>query len=175
MKHLILTIFLAATVISCRSSGSLEEYYSESSDSLKIQILRSFTNIDYAKAGSGTDSARSSLCNSLPSYEDTPSLYYISTPDCSFCIAAALDFMYTVSISDLSPAVPAVAFKDGDTDVFEFYKDQYSKNLDSTTMQAFNSIRTIKVYDETLNAAEDGVYLVYRNRVLNYIPWPPQS
>ena len=30
MKHLILTIFLAAAVISCRNSESLEEYYSES-------------------------------------------------------------------------------------------------------------------------------------------------
>lgn len=175
MNRIILSIALAAAVMSCRNSDSMEEYYSQSSDSLKIQTLQAFVNIDYTKAADTESSVYHALEYSLPSYGDTPSLFYISTPDCSFCIAAVLDFMYTVCLSDIDPAVPAVVFKEGNTDVFEFYKEQYSEDLDSTVKQTLNDIRTIKIHDGTLDAAEDGVYLVYHNRVLNYMPWPPQS
>lgn len=171
------TIVIIFFLTSCgNTNGKPSEVLSSSliMDSLKIQILRSFVNIDYQKVDPGTDTAmHSGFFSEIPVTTD-PILCYVATPDCSFCIATVLDFMRTVCLSDTKSMIPIIVFKDGDSDLFQFYKEQYISHLDSSLHQTFKSIPALNLYNEYVNNTKDGAYLIYNGRILNYMSRSPQ-
>lgn len=145
-------------------------------DSSKIRRLEAFTNIDLEKAyASSLEEGNSfpdfSSAFTLSPEDDIALILFITRPDCSACIASTLDFLSTNSRSkNTCPAL--IFFKEGDRNIYEFYKDQYTQQIDSTTRNYINNTFVISVgYSEEANNAHDGAYLLYRNRVINYMPW----
>ena len=145
-------------------------------DSSKIRRLEAFTNIDLEKAyASSLEEGNSfpdfSSAFTLSPEDDIALILFITRPDCSACIASTLDFLSTNSRSkNTCPAF--LFFKEGDRNIYEFYKDQYTQQIDSTTRNYINNTFIIGVgYSEEANNAPDGAYLLYRNRVINYMPW----
>ena len=144
-------------------------------DSSKIRRLEAFTNIDLEKAyASSLEDGNSfpdfSSAFTLSPEDDIALILFITSPDCSACIASTLDFLSTNSRSNTCPTI--LFFKEGNRDIYEFYKEQYTKQLDSTTRHYINHTFVISVgYSEEANNAPDGAYLLYRNRVINYMPW----
>lgn len=184
MKSFTSILIFLFFVTSCNYSNNIETYEPTwSNDSLRIRTFIAFFDIDYEKALDETirNSKQYSYCNidffSRNPNNKTPVLLYISTPDCSFCITSTLDFIYTLSLIDnINIPLPVVILKDGDTDIFEFYKQEFINNLDSTNTKAlylFNNFHTINNCWGSINEAADGVYLLYGNRVVNFMEWPP--
>ena len=144
-------------------------------DSSKIRRLEAFTNIDLEKAyASSLEDGNSfpdfSSAFTLSPEDDIALILFITSPDCSACIASTLDFLSTNSRSNTCPTI--LFFKEGNRDIYEFYKEQYTQQLDSTTRHYINHTFVISVgYSEEANNAPDGAYLLYRNRVINYMPW----
>lgn len=144
-------------------------------DSSKIRRLEAFTNIDLEKAyASSLEDGNSfpdfSSAFTLSPEDDIALILFITSPDCSACIASTLDFLSTNSRSNTCPTI--LFFKEGNRDIYEFYKEQYTQQLDSTTQHYINHTFVISVgYSEEANNAPDGAYLLYRNRVINYMPW----
>lgn len=145
-------------------------------DSSKIRRLEAFTNIDLEKAyASSLEEGNSfpdfSSAFTLSPEDDIALILFITRPDCSACIASTLDFLSTNSRSkNTCPAF--LFFKEGDRNIYEFYKDQYTQQIDSTTQNYINNTFIISVgYSEEANNAPDGAYLLYRNLVINYMPW----
>lgn len=144
-------------------------------DSSKIRRLEAFTNIDLEKAyASSLEEGNSfpdfSSAFTLSPEDDIALILFITSPDCSACIASTLDFLSTNSRSNTCPTI--LFFKEGNRDIYEFYKEQYTQQLDSTTRHYINHTFVISVgYSEEANNAPDGAYLLYRNRVINYMPW----
>ncbi len=168
------------TAVSCgynRQSAEINASWSQ--DSSKVRTLEAFLNIDYAKAFGGLSAAD----QSSPDFSEvltqdqgstTPMLIFISRPDCSACIAATLDFLITYSRTDTECPVPLIVFKSGDTDIFEFYRDKLTADVDSTAKSCIERTRHICGDWPPVNNAPDGAYLIYRNRTVGHLPWPPQ-
>ena len=175
-------IFVA---MSCQNNSKIETYTPTwANDSLRINAITSFVNIDFDHLISDStciyDKYNELFLDFFNSPENkTPQLLYLATPDCSFCIASALDFMYTYCLIDnQNIPKPLIILKEGDKAIFEFYKDKFIKDLDSTNFKItdnFKSIKIISRYWYSANEADDGVYLLYRNHVINYMQWPPYS
>ena len=170
------------TVTSCGHSGNNSKtgispsvIESTGIDSSKIRRLEAFTNIDLEKAyASSLEDGNSfpdfSSAFTLSPEDDIALILFITSPDCSACIASTLDFLSTNSRSNTCPTI--LFFKEGNRDIYEFYKEQYTQQLDSTTRHYINHTFVISVgYSEEANNAPDGAYLLYRNRVINYMPW----
>lgn len=177
-----LLFFMAVT--SCGHSGNDSKSEADSAgttgstgiDSSKIRRLEAFTKIDLEKAyASSLEEGNSfpdfSSAFMLTPEKDMPLILFITRPDCSACIASTLDFLSTNSRSkNTYPTI--LFFKEGNSDIYEFYKDQYTQQIDSTTRNYINNTFVISVrYSEEANNAPDGAYLLYRNRVINYMPW----
>ena len=181
-----LILFISMTVASCGNRNNNQGSNSNTStdsdtgispsviestgiDSSKIRRLEAFTNIDLEKAyASSLEDGNSfpdfSSAFTLSPEDDIALILFITSPDCSACIASTLDFLSTNSRSN--------TFKEGNRDIYEFYKEQYTQQLDSTTRHYINHTFVISVgYSEEANNAPDGAYLLYRNRVINYMPW----
>lgn len=188
----ILILFISMTVASCGNRNNNQGSNSNTStdsdtgispsviestgiDSSKIRRLEAFTNIDIEKAyASSLEDGNSfpdfSSAFTLSPEDDIALILFITSPDCSACIASTLDFLSTNSRSNTCPTI--LFFKEGNRDIYEFYKEQYTQQLDSTTRHYINHTFVISVgYSEEANNAPDGAYLLYRNRVINYMPW----
>ena len=187
-----LILFISMTVASCGNRNNNQGSNSNTStdsdtgispsviestglDSSKIRRLEAFTNIDLEKAyASSLEDGNSfpdfSSAFTLSPEDDIALILFITSPDCSACIASTLDFLSTNSRSNTCPTI--LFFKEGNRDIYEFYKEQYTQQLDSTTRHYINHTFVISVgYSEEANNAPDGAYLLYRNRVINYMPW----
>lgn len=176
----LLTISLALlTAVSCgHNRQSAENNASMSSDSSKIRTLEAFLNIDYQKAFEELSTADLSF----PDFSEvltqdpestTPMLIFISSPDCSACIASTLDFFLTYYRTDTDCPMPMIVFKSGDTDIFEFYRDKLAADQDSTIKSTLERARYINGDWPSVNSAPDGAYLLYRNRTIGHLPWSP--
>lgn len=186
-----LILFISMTVASCGNRNNNQGSNSNTStdsdtgispsviestglDSSKIRRLEAFTNIDLEKAyASSLEDGNSfpdfSSAFTLSPEDDIALILFITSPDCSACIASTLDFLSTNSRSNTCPTI--LFFKEGNRDIYEFYKEQYTQQLDSTTRHYINHTFVISVgYSEEANNAPDGAYLLYRNRVINYMP-----
>lgn len=177
------------TVTSCGHSGNNSKSETDSDtgispgiigstdiDSSKIRRLEAFANIDLEKAyASSLEDGNSfpdfSSAFTLSPEDDIALILFITRPDCSACIASTLDFLSTnIRSKNTCPAI--IFFKEGDRNIYDFYKDQYTQQVDSTTRNYINNTFIIGVgYSEEANNAQDGAYLLYRNRVINYMPW----
>lgn len=187
-----LILFISMTVASCGNRNNNQGSNSNTStdsdtgispsviestgiDSSKIRRLEAFTNIDLEKAyASSLEDGNSfpdfSSAFTLSPEDDIALILFITSPDCSACIASTLDFLSTNSRSNTCPTI--LFFKEGNRDIYEFNKEQYTQQLDSTTRHYINHTFVISVgYSEEANNAPDGAYLLYRNRVINYMPW----
>ena len=187
-----LILFISMTVASCGNRNNNQGSNSNTStdsdtgispsviestglDSSKIRRLEAFTNIDLEKAyASSLEDGNSfpdfSSAFTLSPEDDIALILFITRPDCSACIASTLDFLSTNIRSNTCPTI--LFFKEGNRDIYEFYKEQYTQQLDSTTRHYINHTFVISVgYSEEANNAPDGAYLLYRNRVINYMPW----
>lgn len=187
-----LILFISMTVASCGNRNNNQGSNSNTStdsdtgispsviestglDSSKIRRLEAFANIDLEKAyASSLEDGNSfpdfSSAFTLSPEDDIALILFITRPDCSACIASTLDFLSTNSRSNTCPTI--LFFKEGNRDIYEFYKEQYTQQLDSTTRHYINHTFVISVgYSEEANNAPDGAYLLYRNRVINYMPW----
>ena len=185
-----LILFISMTVASCGNRNNNQGSNSNTStdsdtgispsviestgiDSSKIRRLEAFTNIDLEKAyASSLEDGNSfpdfSSAFTLSPEDDIALILFITSPDCSACIASTLDFLSTNSRSNTCPTI--LFFKEGNRDIY--YKEQYTQQLDSTTRHYINHTFVISVgYSEEANNAPDGAYLLYRNRVINYMPW----
>lgn len=100
-------------------------------------------------------------------------LIFVSSPDCSACIAATIDFLITFSRTDTECPTPIVALKSGDSDIFEFYKDKVSSGQDSTAKAVLDRVHYLCGDWPSVNNAPDGAYLLYRNRVIAHLPRSP--
>ena len=188
-----LILFISMTVASCGNRNNNQGSNSNTStdsdtgispgiigstdiDSSKIRRLEAFANIDLEKAyASSLEDGNSfpdfSSAFTLSPEDDIALILFITRPDCSACIASTLDFLSTnIRSKNTCPAI--LFFKEGNRDIYEFYKEQYTQQLDSTTRHYINHTFVISVgYSEEANNAPDGAYLLYRNRVINYMPW----
>lgn len=168
---------IAFAVLSCKNISTSQKKNTNNNYYFKCQTIEAFINIDYEAALENAD--RYSIfppeTGFLHTNMVTPQLLYISTPDCSFCIVATLDFMIAFSYLNTDFETPIILLKDGDRKIFDFYLEkQLSGNIDKNIVQKLKTFHIINGYCETINTANDGVYLIYRNKVLNYMPWPPQ-
>ena len=184
MRYITASITLFV-IMSCQNHSKIETYTPTwANDSLRINAITSFVNIDFDHLISDStciyDKYNELFLNFFNSPEDkTPQLLYLTTPDCSFCIASVLDFMYTYCLIDnQNIPKPLIILKEGDTAIFEFYKEKFINDLDSTNLKIsdkFKSLKTISGYWNFANEVDDGVYLLYRHHVINYMQWPPYS
>lgn len=91
------------------------------------------------------------------------------------CISEALDFIITYCDIETDCPAPFIIFKDGGNSIFEYYKQTIADSVDENTRLVLNSIHCINgAYFDVINNAPDGAYLIYRNRTVGHLPWPPQ-
>lgn len=144
----------------------------------KTKILETFINIDYEKAYLALENS------TLPDFSsafslgdptgDTPLILYITEPDCSMCISEALDFIITYCDIETDCPAPFIIFKDGGNSIFEYYRQTIADSVDENTRRVLSSIHCINgAYFDVINNASDGAYLLYRNRTVGHLPWPP--
>lgn len=181
MRYLILVTAIIFT-LSCRSKlPTVIDSKAWSDDSLRIQHIESFVDTDLEKAYHVSKLynlyENIILSDIIPlHYENTePQLLYIATPDCSFCVTSALDFIVAFSQTHVRSLLPIVVLKSGDPDIFEFYrKRKITDSLDQKTAGILNTFQTVSSNNEALDTTPDGVYLIYRDRIVKFTPWPPR-
>lgn len=182
MRYLTL-VTVVFFIISCKSKlPTVVDNRAWSDDSLRIQHIESFINTDLEKAYHVSEIHN--LYDNLNlsdiitfNYENTePQLLYVATPDCSFCIMSALDFIAAFSQAHVRNLLPIVVLKSGDADIFEFYRRQkITDSLDRKTARFLSAFQTISSNNGALDTVQDGAYLIYRDRIVKFTPWPPQQ
>lgn len=126
-------------------------------DIQKLMFIYDMNNIDFnSKERSDTLFRMSGI---FPN-DTSKQLVYVATGDCSICIATMMDFLITWN-SGVELPIPTILIKGSNVELAKFYTAQeFGKDI---------HINIISIPHEIY--AQDGVYLIVKRRILDYLPW----
>ena len=184
MKIVVLFCVISVTVVLCSCNNSIRSDQNGNAGTFdnyesKAKVIETFLAVDYESAYEIADQARdyqvfNAEIMSIHSECSTPWMLYLSTADCSLCIVADLDFMQSFFHLSKDFETPAIVLKEGDKEIFDFYREkQLSQMIDAKTIEKLQKFHVFNIHSDDLKNFKDGIYLVYRNRIINYMQWPP--
>lgn len=100
--------------------------------------------------------------------DNSKHLIYVSSDDCSVCIAELLDFLKTYSfIENDFPFFLLV--KSESRELVDYYIKQDLPNFNKKNIIRIQNLKTVLIpFDSEL---DDGMYLLYGNKVVRYAKW----
>lgn len=144
----------------------------------KAKIIETFINIDYKMAykialeQAGDDQDICLDVMSIHSGHSTPWMLYLSSTDCSVCIVAILDFMMSFCHLSTDFETPVIVLKDGDKEIFDFYREKLLSHItDKDVIEKLQGFHVFNVLSDNSKNLNDGIYLIYRDQVINYMNW----
>ena len=109
----------------------------------------------------GRERADTTFLTVLPEHKDAnPYIVYVATGDCSHCIGMVLDFLRACDLAGEEQYRPYIAIKNS-PELFKYYLNEDGlKEVVWDIMQLPEGVMAL-----------DGMYLIYRNRIINYASW----
>ena len=159
MKNIIIHIlFIVSTLLlSWDISAADNDHYKKLLDIQKLMFVYNIDNIDFnTKERADTLFRKPDV---FP-HDTSRQLAYVATGDCSICIATMMDFLIIWSKGSGLP-VPTILVKGPDVELVKFYIAQEFG-------QDFN-FDIISIPPEIY--AQDGAYLIIKNKILDSLPW----
>lgn len=99
----------------------------------------------------------------LPEHKNAgPYIMYVATGDCSYCIGTVLDFLRVCAFVGEEQYRPNIAIKNS-LELFRYYLKE--DGLEDAVYET----EIIELPEGT--NVPDGMYLIYRNRIINYASW----
>lgn len=166
MRNIVLLCIAVLLISDCRSNQNSETY----SNSDKILFLENFykSPVCVEDTMSVNNQQIEQFRHYLDFHSNAKYLIYVSSDDCSVCLAALLDFLKIYSFIEDVPSFYLLVKSDS-RDIVDFYIQQDLCNFNKDNIDRIQNLKIVLIpFDSEF---EDGMYLLYGDKVVRYSPW----